>query len=288
MVSPATLDEHLLFDLPFSPLYEDSSDYNLQALMNQQNPIDESTCSSDQLVSFSGPPLTDQLENLSLYQTNHFQSLSFDPNVGNGYRSFRSLNFAAVKHEQCQMDFDSAYSTDVENAANSSEAESNSLFRPLFDSLIDSQNFPGEAASSLPENTFFAGHMRKVSSTGYLVNMRNVSGNQRSNQSTLTVEKSLMEEAPFKVGRYNPEERQERISKYRAKRNLRNFNKTIKYACRKTLADNRPRIRGRFTRNDENVETPKATWLHEVEDEIMERGAFNDSFSQYHHHHAYF
>ncbi|XP_039068138.1 zinc finger protein CONSTANS-LIKE 12-like [Hibiscus syriacus] len=237
--------------------------------MNQKNPIDESACSSDQLVSFSGPPLTDQLENLSLYQTTHFPPLSFDPNAGNGYRSFSSLNFAAVKHEQCQVDFDSAYCTDVENAANSSEAESNFLFRPLFDSLIDSQNLPREAAFSLPENTFFAGHMRKVSSTGDLVNMRNESGNQRSNPSTLTVENSLMEEAPFKVGRYNPEERQERISKYRAKRNLRNFNKTIKYACRKTLADNRPRIRGRFTRNDENVDIPKASWLHEVEDEIL-------------------
>ena len=30
-----------------------------------------------------------------------------------------------------------------------------------------------------------------------------------------------------------------------------------KYACRKTLADNRPRIRGRFARNEETGETPK-------------------------------
>lgn len=29
-----------------------------------------------------------------------------------------------------------------------------------------------------------------------------------------------------------------------------------KYACRKTLADSRPRIRGRFARNDEVVEIP--------------------------------
>ncbi|MBA0849901.1 hypothetical protein Goshw_022337, partial [Gossypium schwendimanii] len=41
-------------------------------------------------------------------------------------------------------------------------------------------------------------------------------------------ENLLMEEPVFKIGRYNPEERQERISKYRAKRNQRNFNKTIK------------------------------------------------------------
>ncbi|OMO58606.1 hypothetical protein COLO4_34499 [Corchorus olitorius] len=119
------------------------------------------------------------------------------------------------------------------------------------------------------------------------------------------MENSFMEETSFKVGRYNQEERQERISKYRAKRNQRNFNKTIKYACRKTLADNRPRIRGRFARNDEPVEIPKAAcssstrdededdfWTaHEVENETVARtGApFITSFShqaqyQYHHH----
>lgn len=32
--------------------------------------------------------------------------------------------------------------------------------------------------------------------------------------------------------------------------------KQKKYACRKTLADSRPRIRGRFARNDEVVEIP--------------------------------
>lgn len=59
-------------------------------------------------------------------------------------------------------------------------------------------------------------------------------------------EGNLQEEQNFKVGRYSAEERKEKISKYRAKRTQRNFNKTIKYACRKTLADNRPRVRGRF------------------------------------------
>ena len=39
------------------------------------------------------------------------------------------------------------------------------------------------------------------------------------------------------------------------------------YACRKTLADNRPRIRGRFARNDETGEIPKAAHLNRHEDE---------------------
>ncbi|KAK4285700.1 hypothetical protein QN277_002362 [Acacia crassicarpa] len=55
----------------------------------------------------------------------------------------------------------------------------------------------------------------------------------------------------IKVGRYSEEERKERILRYLKKRNQRNFNKTIKYACRKTLADRRVRVRGRFARNNE-------------------------------------
>lgn len=42
------------------------------------------------------------------------------------------------------------------------------------------------------------------------------------------------------------------------------------YACRKTLADNRPRIRGRFARNDEaGLEIPKtsSSMFNRYEDE---------------------
>lgn len=41
----------------------------------------------------------------------------------------------------------------------------------------------------------------------------------------------------------------------------------LKYACRKTLADSRPRIRGRFARNDEAIEIPKAACSTRDEDE---------------------
>ncbi|XP_075646755.1 uncharacterized protein LOC142617686 [Castanea sativa] len=64
----------------------------------------------------------------------------------------------------------------------------------------------------------------------------------------------LIEESNIKVGRYSEEERKERILRYMKKRNQRNFNKTIKYACRKTLADRRVRVRGRFARNSELCE----------------------------------
>ncbi len=41
------------------------------------------------------------------------------------------------------------------------------------------------------------------------------------------------------------------MHRYRQKRHERNFSKRIKYMCRKTLADSRPRVRGRFARNDD-------------------------------------
>ncbi|KAL3614875.1 hypothetical protein CASFOL_040536 [Castilleja foliolosa] len=63
-----------------------------------------------------------------------------------------------------------------------------------------------------------------------------------------------VEEAEVKVGRYSVEERKGRILRYLKKRNQRNFNKTIKYACRKTLADKRVRVRGRFAKNNDPSE----------------------------------
>ncbi|KAL8205661.1 hypothetical protein R6Q57_009212 [Mikania cordata] len=59
-----------------------------------------------------------------------------------------------------------------------------------------------------------------------------------------------VEEPTLKIGRYSAEERKDKIMRYLKKRNQRNFNKTIKYECRKTLADKRVRVRGRFAKNN--------------------------------------
>ncbi|XP_031505427.1 uncharacterized protein LOC116267700 [Nymphaea colorata] len=73
-----------------------------------------------------------------------------------------------------------------------------------------------------------------------------------------------VEEMGLRVCRYSPEEKKERIERYLKKKNLRNFNKTIKYACRKTLADSRQRIRGRFARNDELQDSISRTAIGEI------------------------
>lgn len=182
------------------------------------NLFDNFTPTTHHLLSLS-PPLS-QLQTLNLSHTNTFPSFeSFDP----------------VKTEH-----------------------------PLFNSSVieDSSSFPNQNLLSSPENSFLSDHMRRVCSTGDLQNPRMDTTGQRSYSSPLGAESSWTtpfpgEEQGLKVGRYGAEERKEKISKYRAKRTQRNFTKTIKYACRKTLADNRPRVRGRFARNDEVLENPK-------------------------------
>ncbi|KAL2487548.1 two-component response regulator-like PRR1 [Forsythia ovata] len=95
--------------------------------------------------------------------------------------------------------------------------------------------------------------VRKVLNTGDLQGVRLAQHKQSLNIS-IANEVSIIE-GMNKACRYSPEEKKERIERYRNKRNLRNFNKKIKYECRKTLAESRPRIRGRFTRNDEIEKT---------------------------------
>uniref|UniRef100_A0ACD5TPB0 Uncharacterized protein n=1 Tax=Avena sativa TaxID=4498 RepID=A0ACD5TPB0_AVESA len=75
--------------------------------------------------------------------------------------------------------------------------------------------------------------------------------------SATVAESSSLEDTSFKAARLSVEERKEKIHRYIKKRNERNFSKKIKYACRKTLADSRPRVRGRFAKNDEYCESSR-------------------------------
>ncbi|KAF0929844.1 hypothetical protein E2562_025970 [Oryza meyeriana var. granulata] len=71
-------------------------------------------------------------------------------------------------------------------------------------------------------------------------------------------ETSSLEDTSFKTARLSNEQRKEKIHRYIKKRNERNFSKKIKYACRKTLADSRPRVRGRFAKNDDYCEASRS------------------------------
>ncbi|RLN19941.1 uncharacterized protein C2845_PM02G12210 [Panicum miliaceum] len=81
-------------------------------------------------------------------------------------------------------------------------------------------------------------------------------------------EASSLEDASFKTAKISVEERREKIHRYIKKRNERNFSKKIKYACRKTLADSRPRVRGRFAKNDDYGEPSRAMQSHDEYDQI--------------------
>lgn len=214
------------------------------------------------------------MENLSLSQNTHLETAS---NYPNGYGN---LSVLEVKTEESQIPICSAfdyinsfvpsYGGGCENAvkmmqrsfsSNSFDGKPSFLFQPRLDSLMESPNFHTQVLSSS------SGQMRRVCSTGDLHSIKTSQMRQRLSSSPLATESSFMEEANSKVGKYSAEERKERIQRYRAKRTQRNFNKTIKYACRKTLADNRPRIRGRFARNDEAGEIPKTATGNRYEDE---------------------
>ncbi|KAK7308970.1 hypothetical protein RJT34_05342 [Clitoria ternatea] len=219
------------------------------------------------------PSFFSPLENESLYQPNTvLQPLSNGPNIKDEFTNFSALALDVPEmlgSEECQMGLDYSYNqhflsqskSDAESASkliiqrsfscNSFDGKPSFSFEAPRDTLMDSPNFQWHALNS-PENTFFTRDIRRVCSTGDLQNMKATDMSQ--------TESPVLEETNFKVGRYSAEERKEKISKYRAKRSQRKFNKIIKqYACRKTLADNRTRIRGRFARNDETSEIPKAS-----------------------------
>lgn len=59
-------------------------------------------------------------------------------------------------------------------------------------------------------------------------------------------------ERPISATNYAIEDRFQKLSRYRKKKTKRNFGRTIKYACRKALADSQPRVRGRFAKTEES------------------------------------
>ncbi|KAD4178383.1 hypothetical protein R6Q59_021974 [Mikania micrantha] len=291
--------EECFFTDSFSPL-SDSSSINILKSFQENNcnlthenldppsdEMDKITPTNTAITLLSSSPPSQQLESLSLNQ------------MGNSVNSL-DLCPLEVKIEESQLPFYDWYVNTnsflprsyggFENAVKMMQRSYSSKsfdgrlngyrFQPKFDSLIESSNLQSQYLTS-PDHGFSSSssHMRRVCSTGDLQSLKDSQRSQILSSSPLGTEGSFMEEANFKVGRYSSEERKERISRYKAKRTQRNFNKTIKYACRKILADNRPRIRGRFARNDEPEEPPKALSFqrqYEDEDELWMYGLQKD------------
>ncbi|XP_074331323.1 uncharacterized protein LOC141668365 [Apium graveolens] len=265
---------------PFSPV--NVSFASIESIL-QDNYTTDKTFQDEEIdkiasTLLSSSPPSHQMGGLSLCQTP----------LGNEYRDF------SVKTEDSQLPFYSAtcdynnisysssfptYGTDEpvkrmqrSFSSNCFDGKSSYMFQPL-DKFVDSTNLNAtttaqvQALSSPEYNSFSDSQMRRFCSTGDLQSLKTSQMRPRLSCSPLATESSFTEETYSKVGRYSTEERKERIHRYRAKRAQRNFNKTIKYACRKTLADNRPRIRGRFARNDEPVVIPKTANYNPYEDE---------------------
>ncbi|KAI3687561.1 hypothetical protein L1987_81261 [Smallanthus sonchifolius] len=279
------------FNDPFSPFNDSSTtidilqafqehNYNYNPLLPSSPPLTshENLDENDQIIPptlLSTSPPSNQLENLSLYQ----RGISVNS-------SNQALDFCPteVKIEKSQLpSYDDYYYEGSDNAfkmmqrsysSNSfQQGRSNSvLYQPKFNGLIDAPHLNSQVLTS-SDHCFSSTHMRRACSTGDLQSQKVKETSQRLSSSPLGTESSFMEEANFKLGRYKAEVRKEKILKYRAKRTQRNFNKTIK-----TLADNRPRIRGRFARNDEPGELPKSTTFHQyrVEDELWMDGFHED------------
>jgi hypothetical protein len=60
-----------------------------------------------------------------------------------------------------------------------------------------------------------------------------------------------------RIGIYTPQERAAIIERYNTKRAHRNWNKKIRYNCRKSLADRRLRVKGRFVKRSIEVNLPQ-------------------------------
>ncbi|KAL7595672.1 hypothetical protein Lser_V15G27621 [Lactuca serriola] len=279
-----------IFNDPFSPFNDSSTidilqafqehNYNYTPLLPSSPPSPPLTTQEnldtpfeeiDQIAPtiFSSSPPSHQLQNLSLYQ--------MGISVTSSNEALDSCHLD-VKTEESQLPlYDNYYYGGSDHALKMMQRSysSNSfqqqkpngvLYEPKINGLIESQHLQAQTLTS-PDQNFSYSHMRRVCSTGDLQSPKINQTSQRLSSSPLATESSFMEDANFKVGRYNAEERKEKILRYRAKRTQRNFNKTIKYACRKTLADNRPRIRGRFARNDEPGEIQRTTIFHRYGDE---------------------
>ncbi|KAK4752201.1 hypothetical protein SAY87_020999 [Trapa incisa] len=259
-------------DLPFMP---SGPLFPFSDILLQDIPIDRISAIADYGLIIPSSPQSHQLDDLSLSQVAPV-SLDFP-----GFCFTGVPQEGATKGYGCPVGYDQTafvgphryggheggisshiaqYMQGTYSSVSFYERPETGLYQPQFDALIEPpQNcFPGGAqmrrAAGGAQMRRVAGgaQMRRVAC---LAQMRRVCSYGYRDLKVFSIS-PLMVMKRSSVDRYSAAERKERILKYRAKRSQRNFTKTIKYACRKVLADSRPRIRGRFARNDQVVQKP--------------------------------
>ncbi|XP_042521225.1 uncharacterized protein LOC122094692 [Macadamia integrifolia] len=283
-----------LLSEPFLPFPHPSSSPTeiLHGFSDQPNgfhqfPTETEICSSTDQTAvnlFSCSPPSQKLSNLFLGPTTQAQSQLTELNSADGLSCLSGLDMDTfgLMPEGFYVNLESSllsnsYSNnDVQKdpagmlqrsiSSQSLDQRPGFSYHPRISSLMESPRLPIQVVVP-PENTNCNVPMRRTCSTGDLHRMTQTHLNHGFASNPLSVDSTITEETSFKVGRYSPEERKLRIHRYRSKRTQRNFNKTIKYACRKTLADSRPRVRGRFARNEDSGEIPKLSGLNREEED---------------------
>jgi hypothetical protein len=102
-----------------------------------------------------------------------------------------------------------------------------------FDEALGSENSTLEGSIVTDASNFAAGTVQRISANQHRAGSK-------------PVFRTIQASKRGKVGPLTAEERQRKVARYLAKRKQRTWGKRIAYACRKRVADNRVRVKGRF------------------------------------------
>ncbi|KAL5221949.1 hypothetical protein ABZP36_026662 [Zizania latifolia] len=264
-------------------MFRHSSSASSAASYGSDTFVHRAACLSSAAAAAALPAVPTQIPRVAGYLDGNVSGASFHPFVASSPPSYSSSLPSSYYYNNIQRSISShslplhLQAADHLGAGGSAFFSSSSHHLPL----PPLSSSPSSSSGDLFEFTSPC-PFRRVFSTGDLQGM-----NGSSPPRPLPSGDSCGQDGggPFsqKVGRYSAEERKERIERYRVKRHQRNFNKKItvqfrspppstpcckcvsmlhpfvltraarvcQYACRKTLADSRPRVKGRFARNGE-------------------------------------
>lgn len=108
--------------------------------------------------------------------------------------------------------------------------------------MVGSMHNTTSGVPTLPPQSIIGGelkNLRKCNSTPILPSTISTNGTPTPANGEIQV---------HRIGKLTKEERQLKILRYKQKRLERRFDHRVTYQCRKTLADTRPRVRGRFAK----------------------------------------